>query len=374
MKLFDDGVRTRMDKKSFSESNFSYLNQSALPAQERIRVLLEQWFADYPTSQYNHLRSPFRSENTRQHWGAFFELYGHALLRSQDFAVEVEPMRGMTKGKRIDFLAYIETQPFCYMESTLTLGDSSLDGSYSWLNKLCDSLDNLVSPHFRLHVQVTHIPLPSANMPSTKTMREYVRQQLVTRDPDQMLAQMQAQGLHTLPLRTFDRDGWTIKFSLRPISPARKQLPHQGTLSSVSYPTRWMDDAEIQPLWNSLEDKKPSEYGCLDLPYIIAVDAVNTMDSADVSDVLIGRGYFKQQPEVSALLMANELIPRAISRKTPLLWHNPFASHLLEQERWFGPQLVWERQSRQWTCRDGKKGWELFQLYEEWPEDERDAR
>ncbi len=369
MTLFDVRVRTRTDKKSFSEPEFSYLNESALPAQERIRTLLEQWFADYPASQHNHLRGLFRSLMARQHWGAFFELYGHALLRSQGFTVEVEPMRGMTKGKRIDFLAHSGVLPFFYLESTISLGDSSLDGSYSWLDRLCDSLDDLVSPNFRLHMEATHVPPPSANMPSTKTMREYVKQQLVKRDPNQMLAQMQAQGLHAIPLQTFDRDGWTIILSLRPVSPAHRQLPHKGTLSSVSYPAGWTYDTEILPLWNSLQDKKPSEYGSIDLPYIIAIDAVNTMDPADVSDVLIKHDYFEQQPVVSALLMANELVPRAIPRKTPVLWHNPFAICPLDQDRWLGPQLLWDTQSMHWAYRDGKKGWELFQLYEEWPED-----
>src|SRR6266700_1992337 len=101
------------------------------------------------------------------------------------------------------------------METTLALGDSSLDGSYSWLDRLCDSLDDLVSPHFRLHMQAIHVPSPSAHMPSTKIMREYVKQQLVQRDPNQMLAQMQAQGLHSLLLQTFEKDGWTIHLSLR---------------------------------------------------------------------------------------------------------------------------------------------------------------
>ena len=370
MKLFDESVRTRTDKKNFSEPDFSYLNESALPAQERIRTLLEQWFADYPTYHHNHLRGPFRSLMARQHWGAFFELYSHALLRSHRLTVDVEPTRGMTKGKRIDFLACDEALPFCYMESTLSLGDSSLDGSYAWLDRLCDSLNDLVSPHFRLHMQAIHVPPPSAHMPSTKTMREYVKQQLVQCDPDLVLAQMQAQGQHTLPLQTFEKDGWTIKLSLMPVSLARRQLPHKGTLASVSYPAGWTYDAAILPLLNALKEKKPSEYGRLDLPYIIAIDAVNTMDPEGVCDVLIKYGYFEQQPEVSALLLANELIPRAIARKTPLLWHNPFAIHPLDQGKWLGPQLLLDIQTGQWAFRDGKKGWELFRIYEAWPEDE----
>ena len=47
MKLFDNMVRTRTEKKSFSEPDYSYLNESARLQQERIRTLLEQWFTDF---------------------------------------------------------------------------------------------------------------------------------------------------------------------------------------------------------------------------------------------------------------------------------------------------------------------------------------
>ncbi len=47
MNLFDDIVRTKTTKKSFSEPDYPYLNESALPQLQRIRILLEQWFADF---------------------------------------------------------------------------------------------------------------------------------------------------------------------------------------------------------------------------------------------------------------------------------------------------------------------------------------
>src|SRR5439155_27030150 len=134
----------------------------------------KQWFASYPSSHHVHLTKPFQSLENRQHWGAFFELYCHELLRSQRFDVEVEPMRCMTKRKRIDFLAFRDSNPLFFMEATICIGDKEMEGSQTWLDNLCDSLDDLVSPNFRLHMQALRMPLPSGNMPSTKTMRKYV--------------------------------------------------------------------------------------------------------------------------------------------------------------------------------------------------------
>jgi hypothetical protein len=368
-KLFDDMVRTRTDKKSFSEPDYLYLRESALPTQERIRFLLEEWLVAYPLSHHKHLLGLFQSLVTRQHWAGFFELYSHALLLSQNFKVEVEPMRGMTKKRRIDFLASRDAIPLFYVEATISIGDNIMEGSYAWLDRLCDALDDLVSPNFRLHMQATKIPSPSPNMPSTRAMRQFVKQQLANRKPDEIFAQMQIQQLSSIPLSTFDRDGWTIIVSLRPISPEQRRSSSSGTLSSISYPAGWSYDSEIVPLSTSLDEKKPSEYGDIDLPYIIAVNAVNTMTPHNINEALIKHGYFEQQPLVSAVLMANELVPRAIPRKTPILWHNPFAVYPLDQNMWLLPQLIRDPQTSQWICRDGKKGWELFQLYEEWPDE-----
>jgi hypothetical protein len=111
MNLFDDIVRTRTNKKGYSEADYPYLNQSARPQQERIRTLLDKWFVNF--TQMNQLGSSrtyqdklrnlwteFRSKDTRKHWGAFFELYCHEFLCAQGYKVEVEPTRGILQNTR----------------------------------------------------------------------------------------------------------------------------------------------------------------------------------------------------------------------------------------------------------------------------------
>src|SRR5260370_19132463 len=189
MNLFDDIVRTATKKNSFSGPDYSYLNESARLQQERIRTLLEQWFADFarmnqtdPLTKYqDKLRSiytEFRLEDTRKHWAAFFEIYCHQLLSTQGYIVEVEPTRGMTKGKHIDFLIYREEIPLFYLEATISIGDKAKDESLVWLDNLCDSLDKLDSSNFRLELVAINIPLKSSKTPPTKTLLEYVEKQL----------------------------------------------------------------------------------------------------------------------------------------------------------------------------------------------------
>jgi len=123
-------------------------------------------------------------------------------------------------------------------------------------------------------------------------------------------------------------------------------------------------------LFNTLEDKRPSKYGDLDLPYIIAVDAVNIMSPQNVSNTLINQRYFKKHPKVSAVLMANELIPRAIPRNTPDLWHNPFAIYPLDHDALPLSQWVWDRQISQWSFIEGKTGAEIFHIDWKWPDEQ----
>ncbi len=381
MELFDDIVRTTTKKKSFSEPGYSYLNESARLQQERIRTLLEQWFADFArmnqtdllTKYKDKLRNictEFRSEDTRKHWGAFFEIYCHELLSTQGYIVEVEPTRGMTKGKPIDFLMYREEIPLFYLEATISIGDKAKDKSLVWLDNLCDSLDKLDSSNFRLELVAINIPLKSSKTPSTKTLLEYVEKQLAERDPDEVFTQMKEQGPPSLLLSDFDEDEFKIEIYLRPVSPERRQTTTEGILSPIAYPAEWSYYSELKPLLKTLEDKRPSKYGELDLPYIIAVDAVNTMSPRNVSDTLINQRYFKKHPKVSAILMANELIPRAIPRNTPVLWHNPFATYPLDRDALPISQRIWDRQTSQWSFIEGKTGAEIFFLDEKWPDEQ----
>ncbi len=84
MNLFEDVKRTYTGYSAPQESNFAFLNRSALPKFGRTRTLLERWFHEYPAAHRTALGTSFRSDRDSQHWGAFFELYCHALLRQQD--------------------------------------------------------------------------------------------------------------------------------------------------------------------------------------------------------------------------------------------------------------------------------------------------
>ncbi len=386
MKLFEAIERTNTAYKSNAQPHYPYLNESALPEQERVRVLLEQWFRDYATTDQalslaghepnvrkklyemrKQLRGRFRSENTRQHWGAFFELYCRALLRAQDFAVEAEPPGDTSNDTKIEFLAYADGAPCFYLEATIIIGDETMDGSYSWLDKLRDALNELVSPNFYISMRVTHIPPASSRPPSTDGLRKFVRKQLAERDPDEMLAKLKTEGRSAMSLKPWDRDGWTITLSLIPILPERRGLVRSGTLGSTSFPAQWAYDSRVVPLLNGLKIKA-KKYGSLDQPFVIAVNVVNTISEDSIKETLINQNFFQDHPGVSAVLVVSGLVPRAVANETPVLWHNPWAEKPLNRSLWQGPQRAREDMETDiWSSIDGKTGAELFRLHAEWP-------
>ena len=81
MKLFDTFERTNSKPADYSEKQFKFLNRSARKRDARIRELLEEWFAEYPTDDQHELKRRFESINAQSYESAFFELSLHAILK-----------------------------------------------------------------------------------------------------------------------------------------------------------------------------------------------------------------------------------------------------------------------------------------------------
>jgi hypothetical protein len=88
--------------------------------------------------------------------------------------------------------------------------------------------------------------------------------------------------------------------------------------------------------------------------------------SKDEDGFLFGRSGVRNQ-HVSAVLLVDALWPLAIARRTPILWHNPWAQHPLRLEWWQGPQKIFDLEASRREDRAGKQGWELLHLSPDWP-------
>ncbi len=376
----------------YAEPMFDYLNRSARLESERIRNLLEQWFKHFPSKAQDELRARFRLKDNRQHIAAFFELYLYELLSKSGFSAETHPTIN-SKATHPDFKVLKNGKPLFYLEGTLAALSDTDTSAKARENQLYDVLNRMESSNFYIRVEI-HGALTS-NLPGAK-IRSFLKNKLSDLDPDEITKQLEQGGLDTLPHWNWECDGGRITFFPIPKKPeAREKLgvrPIGLQFHGVYFLTPHI------AIMKSIQDKA-NQYGKLDLPYIIAINVIDgfTVDDIDIKNALFGEEQLTsilgenelieqqtgrklnsawygpngpQNRRVSAVLITVNLCPWGIAQKTPILWHNPWASHTLPTDIWLLPQLVPNLENKQLDKQNGKNGWQLFGLYPNWPLDD----
>lgn len=376
--LFDTGDRSDTQYMKQSQSIYSFLNQSAWPEKEQTRILLEQWFHEYPSNQPEDVRdlhSRFRSEDDLQHCAAFFELYCSALCRCHGFGLKTHQPANPSSERCPDFLAYSLHMDVFHLEVTVVSGEEIDLKNQIQLNALADALNSIDSPHFHIHLSVMQVPSTSPSALSVGKIRKFTQNALRRLDYAEVAEQLKLQRhCPRLSLRPWIEGEWNVHLSFSPRSPVRVQHPGDHSLSTQSFPAQWTSDVErsqCDRLSKNLKDKT-YHYGVFDHPYIVAVNTLNPVSSGVLHEVLFGddRLWFDdigRSQRVSAVLFVSGLGYWNIARTPPVLWHNPWADYPLDRNLWQGPQVVLDKKSMKMQLIGGKDVSELLQLLPDWP-------
>lgn len=397
MFLFDDEERHYTGYRVPQESCFAFLNRSRQPKFERTRILLENWFHDYPAAHQAALGTAFRSNEDTQHWGAFFELYCHALLRHLGFTTSVQVVVDEAVNRPIDFLVQENDTPLFYMEATVATGARTVFTNQRKIWELINALDTLHEPNFQVSIEVEQ---ESPHNLSLSQIRSGIHQWLQTLNPDQVSELRRTTTYDKHPQCRWERDGWKIIFFAIP-----RPQEERGTKEHTILYHGWsVHKVEAQSSLRDALEEKADRYGKLDLPYVIAIDilAIDSFGS-DVGEVLFGKevalidmrsekvtltrspllpnrprsenGFWfgrrgPRNQQVSAVLLVDELMPWAIAHKTPVLWHNPWAEKPLDPALRRGPQMVPDMNASppRMQLRDGEQAHEIFHLSPDWPD------
>ena len=354
MPLFDDVVRDDTGAALYAEPKSEYLNRSARPAAQRIRDLLELWFSRYPEEQRLDLRGRFRSPDDNHHLGAFFELFLHEFLLRLDNRVEVHPqLQGHSR--RPDFLVRPLVGSEYFVEAVLATGESREEtAARARMDAVYDALNRMESPNFFIGMKVKGAPETS---PPARQIRALLKQHLARLDPEAISRDLDAGGFEALPHWSYDHEGWHIEFF--PIPKSAKARGRRGLrpIGLQFGEVHWVDDR------TAIRDAvigKAGSYGHLELPYVIAVNALaDRVDRIDVMEALFGKEHFifrahaagsvgpefERAPDgawtspggppnagVSAALIAVQLLPSSVSRSSICLYHNPWATRPYEGE------------------------------------------
>lgn len=391
--LFDDIDRIDTGPAKHSEPSFDYLNRSGRLTAQKVRNLLDQWFARLPDDAKAELQGRFRSSDDHQHFSAFFELYMHQLLLSLGFTVELHPRLRQAETTHPDYLAQKSGRRLFYLEATIAGMSKEQAAAKARENVVYDTLEQMYSPNFFLYIELGGCP---ATPPPGAKMRGFLERKLGKLDPDEVAARYETGGFDALPAWHFEHDGWDVTFRPIPKKADARGKPGIRPIGTWFYKPRLV--ASHVGIRNSIGEKA-TRYGELDLPFVVAVSVMDPFcDRGAIADGLLGqesltfvrgpegcvvRSYAErigngawygpsgpQNTRVSAALVVVELFPWTIAKVIPMLWHNPWARLPLRPNIWPLAQLVPDHEKGGMLERQGIDVAELLRVGPNWPDDD----
>lgn len=380
MIVFDNIARDIEGPMRPTDTDFGYLNRSNRPEAERVRQLVEQWIARYPESHRPGLVARLRSMIDVAHCSAFFELALHELLIVTGHRlIEIEPALPHTT-KSPDFLVEAPDGTRFYLEAVLATGKSADEiAAEARLNDAIHAVECADCPTHFLHLHVKGVPAKQVKL-------KILRQELA----DWISKLPAGEAAKEAPAFKYSESGLTL--TVRAV-PRNKPAPAPARAVGM----RSLSLYAVQPgegIRESLE-KKASRYGDLELPYVVAVNAMRIHhDEDDVLNALFGtpgvvirrsddgwaedehtrspdgvwvgrRGLRKKG--LSAVLSTERLLPWSLGQRRMRIIRNPWADQPLppvplgvDELNPDGDQLVRV---------EGKPLAEILRLPAGWPED-----
>ncbi len=296
--------------------------------------------------------------------------------------MEVHGHADSLKSTRPDFTGLLRGTPRFYLESTLAAESNVTIASEARLSQVLDALNIVNSPNFYLNLSLRGLIDKS---PPTSKMRSCVEDWLNSLDPNQIAGLSGKRGQEIPPSYVWKGNNWELILTGVPKPIEERKMP--GTRSIISITRDW-GPINAPSLFNALKSKA-GRYGKLDLPYILGVNAADfSVGEYSLMNALFGSLAFsfrtlgwsrkrdgllmgakgQKYARISAVLFVSGLAPETVARRTPILWHNPWANKPLNPKVWEGTQRTLNLNSSEWEERHGKPVWEIFGLSPTWPE------
>lgn len=328
--LFGDRQRVEARPRRNAESRFAFYDRVAGPVWERIRLLLDEWFSDVPTTAQSSIKARLQSADDGQSAGAFWELYLHEIFRRVGATVEMEPMLAEVR-HRPDFRVELGERVML-VEATVATTSNELQADARRRGQLYDAWNAISSPDFYLAIEELTSGLAT---PPTSSAARQVRRWLASLDPDHVLADVEQNGPLAAPTMKWSAGGWAARVRAIPKSPEHRA---SGGDTVGIYPA---EGGLIDPsgdILRKLESKRDYAVGGrASLCIALLVESVFA-DEDDVARALYGRavvpygppGYWSlespsRNSSVSAVITAINLAPHNVARISPTLWIAPGA-------------------------------------------------
>ncbi len=328
---------SRGTPKTYSETEFAFLQRADTPFWSRVRDVIERWFVAFPTNRRDHIEKRLRSDDPRQFYAGMWELYIYHVLKGGGMRVDVLE-EGSTPTP--DFEVHARASSF-YVEATMVsvIKETAIRAERRRA-KLLDALDELKSDKFVLDV---YVAADGPELPATNRLKVEVVRRL--EELNSLAAAMAPGTLLADHGWVWVRSGWEVH--LTPILlPQERWGQHSyrmvGGLSSGD-PYEVRDDV---PLRTRLLAKIEHYEGRFQ-PLLIATHLDNPFASRRELAALFGwpmeltpdreverstfekeRGVFftRRGRDLGGVALITELRPWTMARAQAHLWVNPNAA------------------------------------------------
>ena len=351
MKLFDEVERIDQRPAYLTEPAYDYLNHSGREEFTQIREILEDWFSHYPASHKRELCGRFRSQETHNHYSAFFELFLHELLRKMNCEVNPHPDVGNKTDRKPDF--HVKSAKGCefYLEAVLAADESDEQSRVKEIkNSVYDDLNTMSSPDFFINIEESGCP---NTKPSSEEIIAFLQEKLKKINYVKMVEIYDSKGFEGMPRWRYKHEDWIIDFFPVPKRQTRSKLGVRTIGSRFPKYATLVDDI-TRPRRNIV--LKGERYGELGLPYVVAVNALSSsIDQTDTLNALFGSEVFEvgrssaglvetikmkrltngalvnasgsRLEGVSAVLIAKCFLPENLPNMNEIcLYHNPWST------------------------------------------------
>jgi len=390
MHLFDKSPRVDAAPMQRGESHFEFLNRVATPYWQRVRDVLEFWFAHYPLDDRPDLAKRFRSKLDDQHLPAFWELYLHEGLCSDGWQVGVHPpLPGISR--RLDFLATRDDDTLL-LEATAIVKPLLSEHQHRLLQAVLKAVDATETSDFSLGVDYLAV---GGSAPPTRQLRRELKAWLEKLDRVTILEELKTGHAVTAcpEYHWTPAAGWHLLFRAYPLRDGASSRPGFRAVG-MSGPGTAYDVDHDGPLRGKLIEKlqglkhlpHPLVIAILDLSeyplYPSECDRTLYGQTVGVYDPVTLRethafraddGFWSsggtRSRDVSGVLVSSRLRPWSVCGRegaTPALWLNPNPTYRAPTLPW--PTFVLAADGLNVDAIPAAKAMhELFGVSPEWP-------
>lgn len=366
--LFDDFERDDGRRRGHV-SEFEFLNRSAWPACEKMRIALEDWFATYPDADKPGLRARFRKRDDN-HESAMFELLLHQIFRQLNLAPQVHPQLP-TGGGKPDFLITDRSGNSYYVEAKVAMGTASrVPPNDAREAEILDAIGEIVLDRptdVVLNVTTTG---ELAGSQRRRPIQNQVRRWLTAVEPQEIPADG---GAWHCPRLHICRGEWTLTLTAVRVAERKSRTP-VIIFSGGGFP-----DYRIDTMLKSSIDEKARKYRP-DHPLIVAIHARHaTTGRGHYEDALfrapLGRGRIPdavwrlgsepRYPYLHGVTFVGGFLPYGMAHTFARTYTKPSADGKLPEELLqLGSARV---QDGQVIYENGLRLGEVLGLSEDWP-------